>query len=203
MNSKQKISLKNLLAEVRACRACDDVLPLGANPIVRAKRSARIMVIGQAPGAKVHATGVPWNDPSGDRLREWMGLSREEFYNESQIAIMPMGFCYPGRGKSGDLPPRKECAELWHERMLAALPNIELTLLVGSYAQSHYLEGRYPSLAERVKDWQRFAPEALPLVHPSPRNRRWLKNNEWFEEEVVPYLRRRVARLLTQKKDAN
>lgn len=196
MNSKQTFVLKDLLQEVRACRACDDVLPLGANPIVRAKRSARIMVIGQAPGTKVHATGVPWNDPSGDRLRDWMNLSREEFYDESRIAIMPMGFCYPGRGKSGDLPPRKECADLWHERILAALPNIELTLLVGSYAQSHYMEGRYPSLAERVKDWRRFAPGELPLVHPSPRNRRWLKNNEWFEEEVVPYLRRRVARLL-------
>ncbi|PLW82677.1 IclR family transcriptional regulator [Kineobactrum sediminis] len=187
--------LKDLLQEVRACRACDTVLPLGANPIVRGQASARIMVIGQAPGTRVHATGVPWNDPSGDRLRGWMDLSREAFYDESRIAIMPMGFCYPGRGKSGDLPPRKECAPLWHQRLLAALPNIELTLLVGSYAQAHYTEGRYPSLARRVMDWRKFAPEVVPLVHPSPRNRRWLRNNEWFEQEVVPYLRSRVARL--------
>jgi uracil-DNA glycosylase len=196
MNAEQTIALADLLQAVRACRVCDALLPLGANPIVRAKPSAKILVIGQAPGTRVHATGVPWNDPSGDRLREWMALSREAFYNENNIAIMPMGFCYPGRGKSGDLPPRGECAELWHERLLAALPNIELTLLVGSYAQSHYLEGRYPSLAMRVQDWRRFAPRMLPLVHPSPRNRRWLKNNAWFEEEVVPYLRRQVSRLL-------
>lgn len=194
--SKEHIRLKNLLEEVRACRVCDELLPLGANPVVRAKPSARIMVIGQAPGTRVHATGIPWNDPSGDRLREWMGLSREDFYNERRIAIMPMGFCYPGRGKSGDLPPRRECSELWHERILDALPKIELTLLIGSYAQSHYLEGRYRSLRERVQDWRHFAPVAIPLVHPSPRNRRWLKNNPWFEEEVVPYLRRRVKKLM-------
>jgi len=193
-----KIPLKDLLAEIRSCRVCDDALPLGPNPTVRARRSARIMIIGQAPGTRVHATGIPWNDPSGDRLREWMGLSRDEFYDERKIAIMPMGFCYPGRGKGGDLPPRSECAELWHERLWAALPKIELTLLVGSYAQNHYLEGRYASLAERVKDWQRFAPSALPLVHPSPRNRRWLRNNEWFEAEVVPWLRRRVAEVLSE-----
>lgn len=197
--SQKHITLKNLLEEVRACRVCDELLPLGANPVVRAKSSARIMVIGQAPGTRVHATGVPWNDPSGDRLREWMGLSREEFYDERRIAIMPMGFCYPGRGKSGDLPPRPECSELWHDRILAGLPNIELTLLIGSYAQSHYLEGRYRSLAERVQDWRSFAPEAMPLVHPSPRNRRWLKSNPWFEEEVVPCLRSRVAALMERK----
>lgn len=195
MRSQQKIVLTNLLKEVRACRVCDELLPLGANPIVRAKDSAKILVIGQAPGTRVHATGIPWNDPSGDRLREWMALSREDFYDESRIAIMPMGFCYPGRGKSGDLPPRQECAELWHDRVLGALPNVELTLLIGSYAQSHYLAGSYPSLALRTQDWRTFAPKALPLVHPSPRNRRWLKNNPWFEAEVVPYLRRRVAEL--------
>lgn len=190
------IILTDLLQEVRACRVCSASLPLGANPVVRGHSDARILVIGQAPGTRVHATGIPWNDPSGDRLRGWMSVSREQFYDETRIAIMPMGFCYPGRGQSGDLPPRGECAPLWHHRILAALPNIELTLLVGSYAQAHYLEGRYPSLARRVMDWRRFAPGAIPLVHPSPRNRRWLSNNEWFEEEVVPYLRRRVARLV-------
>jgi uracil-DNA glycosylase len=122
-----------------------------------------------------------------------MNLSRDEFYDDSRIAIMPMGFCYPGRGRSGDLPPRKECAPLWHQRLLATMPNIELTLLVGSYAQAQYVPGRYPSLTQRVMDWRRFAPEVLPLVHPSPRNQRWLRNNQWFEEDVVPYLRSRVA----------
>ncbi|MCW8196180.1 uracil-DNA glycosylase family protein [Proteobacteria bacterium 005FR1] len=197
MLANQNIPLVDLLQEVRACRACDEQLPLGANPIVRARPSARILIVGQAPGTRVHATGVPWNDPSGDRLREWMDLSREAFYDERKIAIMPMGFCYPGRGKSGDLPPRTECAELWHERILSALPKIELTLLVGSYAQAHYMEGRYPSLAARVRDWRRFAPAAMPLVHPSPRNRRWLKDNPWFEEELIPHLRQRVAEVLS------
>ncbi|MGQ9425407.1 uracil-DNA glycosylase family protein [Gilvimarinus sp. F26214L] len=196
MRKSATIPLKDLLAEVRACRVCEEVLPLGANPVVRATASAKVLIVGQAPGTRVHATGVPWNDPSGDRLRDWMGLGREAFYDERKIAIIPMGFCYPGRGKSGDLPPRTECSELWHGRLLEALPNIELTLLVGSYAQSHYLEGRYPTLAQRVRDWRRFAPEALPLVHPSPRNRRWLKTNPWFEDEVVPYLRRRIHRLV-------
>jgi uracil-DNA glycosylase len=199
MVANKKIPLADLLREVRACRACDEHLPLGANPIVRAQSTAKILIVGQAPGTRVHATGVPWNDPSGDRLREWMDLSRESFYDERKIAIMPMGFCYPGRGKSGDLPPRNECAALWHERILAALPNIELTLLVGSYAQAHYMEERYPTLAERVRDWRRFAPAVMPLVHPSPRNRRWLKNNPWFEEELVPELKQRVAAILSRQ----
>lgn len=201
----ETIPLQDLLAEVRACRACDSELPLGANPVVRAQSSARILIVGQAPGTRVHATGIPWNDPSGDRLREWMNLSREQFYDDAQIAIMPMGFCYPGKGKSGDLPPRKECAELWHEKILAQLPHVELTLLVGSYAQAHYLKEHssdtdFKSLTERVRAWRQFVPAVLPLVHPSPRNRRWLKNNAWFEQEVVPYLRERVKTLLVEIK---
>jgi len=194
------IPLKNLLAEVRACRLCEAHLPLGPRPVLRAQSSARLLIVGQAPGTKVHATGIPWNDPSGDRLRDWMGVDRDMFYDESQIAIVPMGFCYPGKGKSGDLPPRTECAEHWHKRILQLLPNIELTLLVGSYAQSHYLAElelkSYGTLTERVRDWKKFTPKYLPLVHPSPRNRRWLKNNGWFEEVVVPYLKRRVKKIL-------
>lgn len=196
MNSKQRIPLKDLLRDVRACRLCDDQLPLGANPVLRAQGSARILIIGQAPGTKVHASGIPWDDASGERLRGWMGVPPEVFYDEKRVAIVPMGFCYPGRGKGGDLPPRRECAEHWHEPIMASLPNIELTLLIGSYAQTYYLEGRYKTLGERVKGWRRFAPSRLPLVHPSPRNYRWLRDNPWFEEEVVPYLRKRVRQIL-------
>ncbi len=199
--SPSNIPLKNLLTEITSCRLCEQHLPLGPRPVVRAKGSATILIIGQAPGTKVHETGIPWNDPSGDRLRDWMGLSREAFYNDQQIAIMPMGFCYPGRGKSGDLPPRPECAPQWHDEILAHLPNIQLTLLVGSYAQAHYLNSvstkRYKNLTERVLDWKKFTPTYLPLVHPSPRNRRWIKNNPWFEDELVPYLRRRVKKLMS------
>jgi len=190
-----KIPLKNLLAEVKACRVCEEHLPLGPRPVVRASSSAKILIVGQAPGTKVHATGVPWNDPSGDRLRDWMGLSREEFYDEKNIAIVPMGFCYPGRGKGGDLPPRPECFELWHEKILSHLPKLQLTLLIGQYAQKAYLDSSHQRLTDNVKDWQRWWPDRMPLVHPSPRNRRWLKNNPWFEAEVVPVLRKRVAQL--------
>lgn len=197
----RKIPLKNLLAEVRACRLCEQHLPLGPRPVVRAKSSARLLIIGQAPGTKVHASGIPWDDPSGERLREWMGVDSDTFYNEAKIAIMPMGFCYPGKGKSGDLPPRTECAEQWHEKILRNLPKLELTLLVGSYAQDYYLadgETTFATLTERVQAWKKFTPRHLPLVHPSPRNRLWLKKNPWFEQQVVPYLRRRVKTLVNK-----
>lgn len=200
---QKSIPLKDVLTEVRACRVCENELPLGPNPVVRAAEQARILIIGQAPGTRVHATGIPWNDPSGDRLREWMGVDDNTFYDESKIAIMPMGFCYPGKGKSGDLPPRKECAELWHEKILHHLVHVELTLLIGAYAQNHYLAGKttqtYKTLTERVKDWQQFLPEYLPLVHPSPRNRLWLKKNPWFEADVIPQLQRRVSSLVSSK----
>ena len=194
------IPLQTLLEEVRACRHCESELPLGPRPVLRAAASARLLIVGQAPGPRVHASGVPWNDPSGDKLREWLELDPEVFYDETRIAIVPMGFCYPGRGRSGDLPPRRECAELWHHRVLARLPERRLTLLVGDYAQRHYLNDRR-SLAERVRDWRSFLPDFMPLVHPSPRNRRWLKLNPWFEAEVVPELRRRVHALLDSPGD--
>lgn len=191
----KEIALTELLAEVRACRHCEADLPLGANPVLRASATARLLIVGQAPGTKVHASGVPWNDPSGDRLRDWLDMDRDTFYDESRIAIVPMGFCYPGKGKSGDLPPRPECAPLWHERLLAHMPRVELVLLVGSYAQQHYLGASRETLTERVRRWRDFAPRYLPLPHPSPRNTLWLRRNDWFEETVVPELRQRVADL--------
>ena len=193
----KEIALTELLAEVRACRHCEADLPLGANPVLRASATARLLIVGQAPGTKVHASGVPWNDPSGDRLRDWLAMDRDTFYDESRIAIVPMGFCYPGKGKSGDLPPRPECAPLWHERLLAHMPRVELVLLVGSYAQQHYLGASRETLTDRVRRWRDFAPRYLPLPHPSPRNTLWLRRNDWFEATVVPELRQRVAKLFT------
>ncbi|GAB1256397.1 uracil-DNA glycosylase family protein [Aurantivibrio plasticivorans] len=194
-NSSTIIPLTDLLAEVRACTVCEESLPLGARPVVQISSTAKLLIIGQAPGTKVHATGVPWNDPSGDRLRDWLAMGRDVFYDPSQVAIMPMGFCYPGKGRGGDLPPRPECAEHWHGRLLASMPNVRLTLLVGRYAQQAYLPEKFSTLTECVKQWARYAPLFMPLVHPSPRNRRWLSNNAWFEKEVVPVLRERVAAL--------
>ncbi len=184
--------LDQLLAEVRNCRVCEQELPLGPNPILRAKRSARILIIGQAPGTKVHQSGIPWNDPSGKRLREWLSIEDEVFYDEAKFAIIPMGFCYPGKGNSGDLPPRKECAELWHRKLLKSLPNIKLTLLIGQYAQQYYLANVESTLTETVKVWQKYGPRYFPLPHPSPRNTGWLKNNSWFESKTIPQLRNKV-----------
>ncbi|MEQ8250522.1 MAG: uracil-DNA glycosylase family protein [Oceanibaculum nanhaiense] len=190
--------LPALLREIEACRLCEAHLPLGPRPVIRAAASARILVIGQAPGTKVHRTGIPFNDPSGDRLRDWMGIDRDIFYDETRIAIMPMGLCYPGRNaRGGDLPPRPECAPLWHHRVLALLPEIELTLLIGAYAQARYLgEKREKTLAGTVARWREFGPAFIPTPHPSPRNRNWLKTHPWFEDEVVPEIRRRVAALV-------
>lgn len=190
------MKVEKLLREVRACRLCEAFLPLGPRPVVQLGAGARILVVGQAPGTRVHETGIPWNDPSGDTLRKWLEVSREQFYDPERFAIMPMGFCYPGRGKSGDLPPRPECAPTWHQRILAALPRIELTLLIGQYAQRYYLGNRYRTLTDTVRHWREFAPDRLPLPHPSPRNRRWLRDNPWFEQEELPALRARVHRVL-------
>jgi uracil-DNA glycosylase len=185
-------SLDDLLTEVRACRICEPRLPLGPRPVLRAGRSARILVVGQAPGTKVHQTGIPWNDPSGDRLRDWMQTGPERFYDETRIAIIPMGFCYPGKGRSGDLPPRPECAEHWHARLLACLPRLQLRLLVGKYAQDYYLGTRRQSLAQTVQNWRNYLPDYFPLPHPSPRNLRWFRLNPWFEAEVIPGLREHI-----------
>ena len=190
--------LEQLLTEVRSCRVCEPELPLGPNPVLRAKRSARILIIGQAPGTKVHHSGIPWNDASGKRLRDWMNIDAEIFYDETKIAIIPMGFCYPGKGKSGDLPPRKECAELWHRQLLNSLPNIQLTLLIGKYAQKHYLTDLGATLAETIKDWKKHGPKNFPLPHPSPRNIRWLKKNSWFESKTIPQLRKKVCSVLRE-----
>ncbi len=190
-------ALAALLREVRACDVCAAHLPFPPKPVLRAGLSARIMIVGQAPGRRVHETGIPWNDPSGDRLREWMQVPREVFYDEKRIAIIATGLCYPGTGPGGDLPPCPECAPLWHPRLCAALPNIRLTLLVGSYAQAYYLGARAKkTLTETVRHYRDYLPEFLPLPHPSPRNQIWLKNNPWFAEEVLPALRELVHQQL-------
>ncbi len=191
--------LAGLLAEVRACRACAAHLPLGPRPVLRAAASARLLIVGQAPGTRVHETGVPWNDPSGDRLRAWLDIGRDTFYDTARIAIVPMGFCYPGRDNNGgDLPPRRECAPLWHARLRALLPRVELTLLVGRYAQAYYLGARAGKrMAETVRAWRGFLPEFLPLPHPSWRTRGWVDRNPWFEAEVVPGLRAEKGRALS------
>ena len=186
-----------LLDEIRQCRECEQHLPLGPRPILQAGAAAKILVIGQAPGRRVHESGIPWHDASGDRLRTWMGIDRAQFYDASLVALVPMGFCYPGTGDSGDLPPRKECATLWHESLLAHLNNIRLTMLVGSYAQNQRLpDAKSVSLTATVRSWQDYAPAVFPLPHPSPRNNLWLKKNPWFSAELLPVLSREVRNVL-------
>lgn len=191
-------TLPELLLAVRACRVCEARLPLGPRPVLQAGTEARILVIGQAPGARVHASGVPWDDASGDRLRSWMGVDKSIFYDADKIAIIPMGLCYPGRGAGGDLPPRPECAPLWMAPLRARLPHIELTLLIGLHAQRHVLGARRQrSLTETVGAWRDHAPAVMPLPHPSPRNTAWFQAHPWLEQELVPALRRRVQQLLS------
>ena len=189
--------LQDLLKQISACTVCANSLPLGANPVVTAGATASILIIGQAPGTKVHKSGIAWDDASGERLRTWMGIDKTVFYDVSKIAIMPMGFCYPGKGKSGDLPPRKECAPLWHKPLLELLPNIRLTLLIGQYAQKYYLgKQRKVNLTATVKAYDEYLPEYWPLVHPSPRNGIWLRKNTWFEKDVIPVLQQQVRTLV-------
>lgn len=189
-------SLESVLRDVRACTHCAQQLPFGPRPVVAASAQATVLIVGQAPGTKVHTSGIPWDDASGKRLRRWLSVDTQTFYDPNQFAIMPMGFCYPGRGKSGDLPPRRECAPLWHEQIRQCLPNIRLTLLIGSYAQRYYLSDKASTLTETVRRWADYLPDYLPLVHPSPRNQLWLTRNPWFESELVPQLRSIMAGLV-------
>lgn len=191
-------ALQSLLTEIRACRVCEAHLPLGPRPVLRASATARIAIVGQAPGTKVHETGIPWNDASGKRLRQWLALAPEVFYDESRIAILPTGFCYPGRDpKGGDAPPRPECAALWQDRLFALLPGVELILLVGSYAQTHHLgPSRGRTMTETVMSFRDYLPRFLPTPHPSWRTTHWQAKNPWFEEDLLPILRARVHALL-------
>jgi len=190
-------SIETLLADIRGCTLCAAQLPFGPRPIVQAAPGARILIIGQAPGSKVHESGVPWADQSGDRLREWLGLDDASFYDPARVALMPMGFCYPGAANGADLPPRPECAPLWHGRMLEQLADIRLTLLVGIHAQARYLpEGKKVSMTDAVRNFARVGSDRMPLPHPSWRSTGWMRRNPWFEAEVLPVLRDRVSAAL-------
>ena len=189
--------MDQLLAQIRACTICAEQLPLGPRPVMNAHPESRIAIIGQAPGTKVHASGVPWDDASGKQLRQWLNVPDEQFYDPRLFAIVPMGFCYPGKGKSGDLPPRPECQPAWHPQLLEAMPNIELTLLIGQYAQGHYLgAAKGKNLTETVRNFRSYLPKYLPLPHPSSRNRFWQAKNSWFKDEVLPLLQETTAMLL-------
>lgn len=189
--------LDNLLAEIKKCNTCLDFLPCGVNPVVSAGKSSKMIIIGQAPGLIVHNTSIPWNDKSGDNLRNWLDIDKGTFYNPDLIALMPMGFCYPGKGKSGDLPPRRECAPQWHQKLLDQMPDVKLILLVGQYAQNYYLRDAVKqTLTETVRNFREYLPDFLPLPHPSPRNNIWQKKNEWFGQEVLPELKNKVKQLL-------
>ena len=186
-----------LIEDVRACTLCAAHLPLGPRPVLQADPRAKILVVGQAPGTAVHETGVPFNDPSGDRLRAWMGVDNATFYDASKVALVPMGFCYPGRGRGGDLPPRPECAPTWRDAILGHLQDVELTIVVGRYAIDWHLKPKKgTTLGAVVADWRAYWPQLMPLPHPSPRNTQWLKTHPWVEEELVPELRERISVLL-------
>jgi len=186
--------LARLAEDIVACQICQSRLE--PRPVIRLGATARLLIIGQAPGRKVHATGIPWNDASGKRLRHWLGLEHEQFYNTANIAIMPMGFCYPGKGRSGDLPPRPECQRLWHQKVLDQLADIKTTLLIGQYAQRAYLKKPMPTLTENVRNWQQWFPRYIPLPHPSPRNQLWLKQRPWFEAELLPVIKTEIQQIL-------
>ena len=193
MSPKERSQLDALLADIRACRLCEAQLPLGPRPVLRASGTSRLLIVGQAPGTKVHASGIPWDDASGKRLREWLEMDVDTFYDASRIAIVPMGFCYPGKSGSGDAPPRPECRATWHPRLLPMLGQVRLMLLIGQYAQNYFLgERRKATLTDTVRTWRDYMPEYLPLPHPSPRNIGWFKANPWFEHDVVPALREQV-----------
>jgi len=189
--------MDKLLQEIRNCQVCAADLLLGARPIVAAHANSKIVIIGQAPGSIVHKTGVPWDDKSGENLRTWMGITEDVFYDPKTIAIIPMGFCYPGKGKSGDLPPRKECASLWHQPLLDQLQNVELILLIGKYAQDYYLgKQTKKTLTATVQSYQEYLPTYFVLPHPSPRNNIWMAKNKWFKKEVIPQLHNTINGIL-------
>lgn len=189
--------MQDLLLHIKQCNICEKHLPLGARPVVSASKNSKIVIIGQAPGTRVHKTGIPWNDPSGNQLRNWLGVTNEAFYDTNKFGIIPMGFCYPGKGKSGDLPPRPECAQKWHKPLFDKMKQVELVLLIGMYAQNYYLgNDAKKTLTETVANFKDYLPTYLPLPHPSPRNRFWLTKNSWFEVEVLPELRSRVNELI-------
>lgn len=191
--------MESLRKEIKQCTVCKDYLQLGPNPVMAASPQSKIVIIGQAPGVIVHATGIPWNDKSGENLRRWMDIDEDTFYDSSKIAIVPMGFCYPGKGKSGDLPPRKECAPLWHSKLLEKMPDVELVLLIGKYAQNYYIpDTRKLTLTQSVKAYKDFLPNYFLLPHPSPRNNIWQAKNKWFRSEVLPALKANVHRVLAQ-----
>lgn len=189
--------MNDLLQQIRNCKECEKHLPFGANPIISASPKSKIIIIGQAPGRIVHDTSIPWNDKSGDNLRNWLGIDKSTFYNPDIIALMPMGFCYPGTGKTGDLPPRPECAPLWHNNLLTFMSNAKLILLIGQYAQNYYLGNETKNtLTETVNHYQTYLPKYFPLPHPSPRNNIWQAKNEWFRQEVLPVLKKKIQTIL-------
>lgn len=189
-------SLTELLTDIRACTICAEHLPHGPRPIVQVGGRSGVVIIGQAPGRKVHESGVPWDDPSGRTLRSWLGVTDDEFYDAERVALVPMGFCYPGKAASGDAPPRPECAPQWHEPLLGHLPNDRLTVIIGMYAQARYVDDRSATLTETVARWREYLPDRIVLPHPSPRNRHWLTKNPWFESETVPAVQARVREVL-------
>lgn len=198
MAERRPPSLDDLLAEIRRCTLCAQHLPLGPNPVLQVAATPRLMICGQAPGTRVHATGIPFNDPSGDRLRQWLGIDRATFYDPRRVAVIPMGFCYPGRDShGGDLPPRPECAATWHDRLFALLPQPRLLLAIGRYAHAYHLKGRAKStVTETVAAWRTYSSDLLPLPHPSPRNIGWMKRNPWFENDLLPELKERAKQAL-------
>lgn len=190
-------SFDTLLSDIKNCSVCEEFLPLGPRPVVSVSKKSKILIVGQAPGTKVHASGIPWDDQSGKNLRSWLNVTNEQFYNPDLFGIVPMGFCYPGKGKSGDLPPRKECAPLWHEVLLNELPELELVLLIGVYAQKYYLKSEIKkNLTETVLHFHEYLPKNFVLPHPSPRNAIWMKKNPWFAHDVLPELQKRTHQII-------
>jgi uracil-DNA glycosylase family 4 len=188
--------MNELLKDISNCKHCEAHLEFGVRPVMTAHPKSKLIIIGQAPGLRVHETGIPWNDKSGERLREWMGVEKEVFYDTEKISIIPMGFCYPGKGKSGDLHPRKECAPLWHHLLLEQLNDVEVVLLIGKYAQDYYLDTNKKNLTETVKNYKEYLPKYFVLPHPSPRNNIWMKKNEWFAKEVLPQFKETIQGLI-------